>query len=49
LYEKGKELPSFLRKLKGGNEFRQAVEAIAEGFSQMQADLESEKRSMQSI
>lgn len=32
-----------------GNEFRQQVEAIVEGFSQMQADLESEKRSMQSI
>ena len=32
-----------------GNEFRQQVEAIVEGFSQMQADLESEKRSMQTI
>ncbi|MGI9316532.1 MAG: DUF2130 domain-containing protein [bacterium] len=32
-----------------GNEFRQHVEAIVEGFSQMQTDLESEKRSMQSI
>lgn len=32
-----------------GNEFRQQVEAIVEGFSQMQTDLESEKRSMQSI
>lgn len=32
-----------------GNEFRQQVEAIVEGFTQMQTDLESEKRSMQSI
>ncbi|MGB5706918.1 MAG: DUF2130 domain-containing protein [Arenicellales bacterium] len=32
-----------------GNEFRNQVEAIVEGFTQMQADLESEKRSMQSI
>ena len=32
-----------------GNEFRQQVEAIVEGFSQMQSDLESEKRSMQTI
>lgn len=32
-----------------GNEFRQQVEAIVEGFTQMQADLESEKRSMQMI
>lgn len=30
-----------------GNEFRQQVEAIVEGFTQMQADLEKEKRSMQ--
>lgn len=32
-----------------GNEFRQQVEAIVEGFTQMQVDLESEKRSMQTI
>lgn len=32
-----------------GNEFRNQVEAIVEGFTQMQTDLESEKRSMQSI
>ena len=32
-----------------GNEFRQQVEAIVEGFTQMQTDLESEKRSMQQI
>ncbi len=32
-----------------GNEFRQQVEAIVEGFTQMQTDLESEKRSMQTI
>jgi hypothetical protein len=30
-----------------GGEFRQQVEAIVEGFSQMQADLEGEKRAMQ--
>jgi hypothetical protein len=30
-----------------GSEFRQQVEAIVEGFTQMQSDLESEKRSMQ--
>ena len=32
-----------------GNEFRLQVEAIVEGFTQMQSDLESEKRSMQGI
>lgn len=32
-----------------GNEFRMQVEAIVEGFTQMQAELESEKRSMQGI
>ncbi|MEJ2316081.1 MAG: DUF2130 domain-containing protein [Gammaproteobacteria bacterium] len=32
-----------------GNEFRMQVEAIVEGFTQMQADLESEKRAMQGI
>jgi hypothetical protein len=32
-----------------GNEFRMQVEAIVEGFTQMQNDLESEKRSMQGI
>ncbi|MFC1868894.1 DUF2130 domain-containing protein, partial [Thermodesulfobacteriota bacterium] len=32
-----------------GNEFRLQVEAIVQGFTQMQSDLESEKRSMQSI
>ncbi len=32
-----------------GNEFRMQVEAIVEGFTQMQTDLESEKRSMQGI
>lgn len=32
-----------------GNEFRQQVEAIVEGFTQMQSDLESEKRSMSQI
>ena len=32
-----------------GNEFRMQVEAIVEGFTQMQSDLESEKRSMQGI
>jgi hypothetical protein len=31
------------------NEFRMQVEAIVEGFTQMQTDLESEKRAMQSI
>ena len=31
------------------NEFRLQVEAIVEGFTQMQTDLESEKRSMQGI
>jgi len=31
------------------NTFRMQVEAIVEGFSQMQSDLESEKRSMQRI
>ena len=31
------------------NEFRLQVEAIVEGFTQMQADLESEKRAMTSI
>ncbi len=32
-----------------GNEFRQQVEAIVEGFTRLQTDLESEKRSMQTI
>ncbi len=32
-----------------GNEFRMQVEAIVEGFTQMQSDLEAEKRSMQGI
>ena len=32
-----------------GNEFRQQVEAIVEGFTLMQSDLESEKRSMHTI
>jgi len=32
-----------------GNEFRGMVEAIVEGFTQMQTDLESEKRAMTSI
>lgn len=32
-----------------GNEFRMQVEAIVEGFSQMQRDLDSEKRAMESI
>jgi hypothetical protein len=32
-----------------GNEFRMQVEAIVEGFTQMQQDLESEKRAMASI
>jgi hypothetical protein len=32
-----------------GNTFRMQVEAIVEGFTQMKADLESEKRSMQRI
>lgn len=32
-----------------GNEFRQQVEAIVEGFTQMQSDLDSERRSMQMI
>jgi hypothetical protein len=32
-----------------GNEFRLQIEAIVEGFTQMQADLESEKRSLQGI
>ena len=32
-----------------GNEFRLQIEAIVEGFVQMQNDLESEKRSMQGI
>ena len=32
-----------------GSEFRQQVEAIVEGFTQLQTDLESEKRAMQGI
>jgi len=32
-----------------GNEFRLQIEAIVEGFIQMQSDLDSEKRSMQGI
>ena len=32
-----------------GNEFRMQIEAIVEGFTQLKSDLESEKRSMQSI
>ncbi len=32
-----------------GNEFRLQIEAIVEGFTRMQADLESEKRSLQGI
>ncbi len=32
-----------------GNEFRMQVEAIVEGFTQMQSDLEAEKRSMQGV
>ena len=32
-----------------GNEFKMKVEAIVEGFTQMQSDLESEKRAMQRI
>lgn len=32
-----------------GNEFRMQIEAIVEGFTQMQSDLESEKRSLQGI
>jgi hypothetical protein len=32
-----------------GNEFRLQVEAIVEGFTQMQTDLESEKRSMAGV
>jgi len=32
-----------------GNEFRHQVEAIVEGFTQLQTDLESEKRAMQGI
>ncbi|MFT5171800.1 MAG: hypothetical protein ACI9BD_001578 [Candidatus Marinamargulisbacteria bacterium] len=32
-----------------GNEFRMQVEGIVEGFTQMQTDLDSEKRAMQSI
>lgn len=32
-----------------GNEFRLQVEAIVEGFTQMQSDLESEKRSMAAV
>ena len=32
-----------------GNEFRMQIEAIVEGFTQLKTDLESEKRSMQSI
>ena len=32
-----------------GNEFRMQVEAIVEGFTQMQRDLDSEKRAMESI
>jgi hypothetical protein len=31
------------------NEFRLQIEAIVEGFTQMQTDLESEKRAMQGI
>ena len=32
-----------------GNEFQMQIEAIVEGFTQLKSDLESEKRSMQSI
>ena len=32
-----------------GNEFRLQIEAIVEGFTQMQSDLESEKRSMAAV
>lgn len=32
-----------------GNEFRMQIEAIVEGFTQLKTDLDSEKRSMQSI
>ncbi len=32
-----------------GNEFRMQVEAIVEGFTQMQTDLDAEKRAMESI
>jgi len=32
-----------------GNEFRMQIEAIVEGFTQLKLDLESEKRSMQSL
>lgn len=32
-----------------GNEFRMQIEAIVEGFTQLKIDLESEKRSLQSI
>ena len=32
-----------------GNEFRLQIEAIVEGFTQMQNDLESEKRAMQGV
>lgn len=32
-----------------GNEFRMQVEAIVEGFSQMQLDLDTERRAMEGI
>ena len=32
-----------------GNEFRLQIEAIVEGFTQMQNDLESEKRAIQGV
>ena len=32
-----------------GNEFRQQIEAIVEGFSSLRSDLEKEKKAMQQI
>ena len=40
---------SLLYNFLTGNTFRLQIEAIVEGFTQMQADLDSEKRAMQRI
>lgn len=45
---KGEKM-SLLYDFLTGNEFRMQVEAIVEGFTQMQNDLESERRAMESI
>jgi len=45
---KGEKM-SMLYEFLTGNEFRMQIEAIVEGFTQMQTDLESERRAMESI